>query len=104
MLRINLNAHRNATEQSLLQTLVGYDYRTKSGALSSEKIFSVENVEKDMDRNNPPHNHRFLITQTQKQQVATFEENACNQNGKPSIAHLPIHPSHHYHFHAQLIS
>ena len=104
MLRINLNSHHNATEQGLLQTLVGCNYRTKSGALSSEKIFSVENVEKDMDRNNPPHNHQFLITQTQKQQVATFEENACNQNGKPSIAHSPIHPSHLYHFHTQLIS
>ena len=104
MLRINLNAHRNVTEQGLLKTLVGCDYRTKSGALSSEKIFSVENVEKDMDRNNPPHNHRFLITQTQKQQVATFEEDACNQNSKPSTTPLPIHPIHHRHFHTPLIS
>ena len=42
MLRINLNAHRNVTEQGLLQTLVGCDYGIESGALSSEKIFSVK--------------------------------------------------------------
>ena len=104
MLRINLNAHHNVTEQGLLQTLVGCDYRTKSGALSSEKICSVENIEKDMDRNNRAHNHRFVITQTQKQQVAPFEEDACNQNGKPSTAPSPIHLSNHYHFHTPLIS
>ena len=33
-------------------------------------------------KDNSDHNNIFLIAQTQKQLVAAFEEDVCNQNGK----------------------
>ena len=43
-----------------------------------------------MGRDNIAHNHRFLIAQTQKQQVTALEEDVCNQNGNYFTPPFPM--------------
>ena len=51
------------------------------------------------DRDNSAHNHKFLIGQTQKQEVAAFEEDACYQNGKHSTPPSPMSFTHQHYYH-----
>ena len=60
--------------------------------------FDLSLLSLSINRGKSAHNHRFLMAQTQKQQIATSEEDGCNQNdiNFTPASSMPLTHQHHF--------
>ena len=92
---------------AVLSQLTKPDIKTATSlCLNAQLKINGKHLYMCIDRDNNAHNYWFLFTQTHKigiLQGAASAEEACNQNGTPSIPPSPMPSTHPHYLHAPLI-